>query len=198
MLKDMLAGVQKKVGDAFCILPIHPNHITVLSVVCSMVGAILIFSRDWVGMGFILLAFAFDGLDGAIARAKNLSSKFGAYLDGVCDRMVEFFAILPFILDMKYSLSAIIILFFGTCMLSFSKAYASHRGICDAKTAAGLKTILPRTERVLLVFLALGLYLNGNYEVEYLLWAIAVVSIVAFINLQLEAYSKAKRNEEGG
>jgi len=196
MIKDSLSDLQKKVGEILSFLPIHPNHITILSVVFAAFGAYFIFDKNWIGMLFILLAFAFDGLDGAIARAKKLSSKFGAYMDGICDRVVEFFVLLPFILDSNYVLPSALILFFGTCMTSFSKAYADHREVCDAKTAAKLRTLLPRTERVIAIFIALALYLNGNAEVNYLLWAISIASIIAFINLQLEAYYKAKKNEQ--
>lgn len=194
MLKKSMSGLQKKVGEMIAFLPLHPNHITILSVIFSIGGAYFIFERNWIGMIFVFLAFVCDGLDGAIARAKKLSSNFGAYLDGICDRLVEFFALLPLILDVQYTLPSVLILFFGTCMTSFSKAYADHRLVCDAKTAAGLRTLLPRTERVIGIFVALGLYLYGVVEVNYLLWVIAFASIVAFINLQFEAYNRRQKD----
>jgi len=190
MLKDSLLEIQKKVGSAFAFLPLHPNYITILSVLFSVLGAYFIFEKNFLGLICILFAFLFDGLDGAIARAKNLSSAFGAYLDGISDRLVEFFALLPVIMDANYMLPSVFILFFGTCMTSFSKAYADHRLVCDAKVASKLRTLLPRTERVIGIFIALGLYLSGVVEVVYLLWAIALLSIVAFINLQIEAYNR--------
>ncbi|MBV9550441.1 MAG: CDP-alcohol phosphatidyltransferase family protein [Alphaproteobacteria bacterium] len=49
----------------------------------------------WFGLG-LAFSFAFDGLDGAVARRTGRSSKFGGYLDAVIDRYQEiavFFAI---------------------------------------------------------------------------------------------------------
>ncbi len=195
MIKQSLEEFQKNVGEFFKWLPIHPNHITILSVVFAVFGAYFLFLQEWIGLLFFLFSFLFDGLDGAIARSKNITSKFGAYMDGICDRLSEFFALLPLILNAQYLLPALLVLFFGTCMTSFSKAYADHRGVCDAKIASCLKTLFPRTERVISIFIALILYLQQSEYLIYWIWICAFASIVAFINIQFEAYYKATRNE---
>jgi phosphatidylglycerophosphate synthase len=77
---------------------LSPNQVTVLGLVLVVAncGAWLA-HRDpfWFGLG-LALSFAFDGLDGAVARRTGKSSKFGGYLDAVIDRYQEiavFFAI---------------------------------------------------------------------------------------------------------
>lgn len=190
MLKKSFGGLQKQVGDAFRFVPFTPNQITVFSVFIAAVGSIYVYHKDPVGPLLCLLAFAIDGLDGAIARAKNLVSHFGAYLDGVSDRMVEFFSLLPLFLSTELMLPSLLTLFFGTCMTSFSKAYADHRGVVDRKTAANLKTILPRTERVTAIMLALVLYVLDYYvEAMWILWITAGLSAISFVGLQFEANS---------
>ena len=120
-------------GDFFKWLPCHPNDITILSFAAAIAGSYFIFLREPLGLAFFLLAFLFDGLDGAVARAKKLETAFGAYLDGILDRLVEFFALLPLFFNSTLMVPSLLVLFFGSCMTAFSKAYASHRGLMDAK-----------------------------------------------------------------
>lgn len=191
MIKNIFESSQEKIGEMLKPLPLHPNHITLLSVLLASVGAYFIFNKGAFGILLIFLSFACDGLDGAVARAKKLTSAFGAYLDGVSDRVVEFFALLPLILDANFMLPSVLALFFGTCMTSFSKAYASHRGVMDVAPAAKMRTILPRTERVIGIFIALILFVYGYLEYGYyLMWTIAALSIISFAGLQIEAYKK--------
>ena len=193
MLKNSLSGLQEKVGAAFAVLPFTPNQITVLSLLFGAAGAYFAYEKNVFALALFLVAFLLDGLDGAVARAKNMSSHFGAYLDGICDRLVEFFALLPFFFYSEFVFPALLSLFFGTCMHSFSKAYADHREVMDAKAAAGLKSFLPRTERVMGIFLALALLLFGEISYAwYLLWVVAVVSAGAFCVLQFRVFGAAK------
>ena len=123
-----------------------------------------------------------------MARAKKLTSAFGAYIDGICDRLAEFLALLPLFFYPEFLFPALLTLFFGSCMTSFSKAYASHRKLADEKKAAGMKTFMPRTERVIGILLVLALFLYGEVAYAwYLLWAIAAVSVLTFVLLQYEA-----------
>ena len=191
MIKNIFSGMQKNVGEFLKPLPLHPNHITILSALLAASGAYFVFEKNIFGILLIFLSFACDGLDGAVARAKNLSSSFGAYLDGMSDRLVEFFALLPLLFDATLMLPSLLLLFFGTCMTSFSKAYASHRGVMDADAAAKMKTILPRTEGVISIFIALIFFVLGYLQyAHYLLWLLAALSIISFIYLQIEACKK--------
>jgi phosphatidylglycerophosphate synthase len=77
---------------------LSPNQVTLLglALVVANCGAYLAHRNPfWFGLG-LALSFAFDGLDGAVARRTGKSSKFGGYLDAVIDRYQEiavFFAI---------------------------------------------------------------------------------------------------------
>jgi phosphatidylglycerophosphate synthase len=79
-------------------LRLSPNQVTVagLLLVLANCAAYAVW-RDpfWFGLG-LSFSFAFDGLDGAVARRTGRSSKFGGYLDAVIDRYQEaavFFAL---------------------------------------------------------------------------------------------------------
>lgn len=193
MMKNTFSGLQSKIGDIIKPLPLHPNDLTILSVVLAIIGAYFIFAMNPLGLVFIALSFATDMLDGALARAKNLVSNFGAYLDGITDRLVEFFALLPLFFVPQFLLPSLLVLFFGSVMTAFSKAYADHREVLDAKTASKLKTPLPRAERVIAIFIVLALFLYGYaFQALWLMWSLAAVSIFSFIYLQYAVY-KARR-----
>ncbi len=186
-IKSSLSKQQEKVGELFKWLPLHPNDITILSVVFAAAGAWFVWQQSILGPILFLLSFAMDGLDGAIARAKNLSSAFGAYLDGTCDRLVEFFALLPFLFSpiSGLFLPSLLTLFFGSVMTAFSKAYADHREAVEHKKAAKLSTLMPRTERVIGIFVAMLLFLQGmNNLLINLMWILAAGSILSFLWLQ--------------
>jgi phosphatidylglycerophosphate synthase len=200
MLRHLLSRYQLKVGKLFKWLPLHPNHITLLSIAFAALGFLFALQASALSLLSFLFAFLLDGLDGAIARAKSLSSSFGAYLDGISDRIVEFFAILSLLFFPSsgassyfafpsFLLPCALILFFGSCMTSFSKAYASHRKAVDCKQAEMLPTLLPRTERVIGIWVCLVLLFLGFYSLLfYLLWVLAIGSILSFLYLQLAVY----------
>ena len=188
MLKKKFSGLQSQVGNSLSWIPLHPNHITLLSLMFAALGSIMILFKAPLGVVMFLISFSLEGLDGAIARAKNLTTPFGAYLDGVSDRIVEFFALLPLFFDPTLILPALLTLFFGSCMISFSKAYASHRKLMDNKTASDMTTIFARTERNIGIFLVLVLVVYGYVlEAGILLWALAILSLASFIYLQEQA-----------
>lgn len=188
MLKEKGKKMQSDIGEMLKPLPLHPNHLTALSLIFAAIGSYFAFRNDMLAIVLFIMAFAFDALDGAVARAKNLASTFGAYMDGICDRLVEFLALLPLFFSPEFLFPALLTLFFGTCMTSFSKAYASHRKLTDEKTAASMKTFMPRTERAMGILLVLALFIYGEVMYAwYLLCAISAVSVLSFIILQYEA-----------
>ena len=195
-IKSSLSSPQEKVGQLLKWLPLHPNGITLLSVVLAAIGAWFVWQQSILGPILFLLSFAMDGLDGAIARAKNLSSAFGAYLDGVCDRVVEFFALLPFLFAPVPGLfvPSLLTLFFGSCMTAFSKAYADHREAVEHKMAAKLSTLLPRTERVIALFVAIFLYIQGMDALLIdIMWILAAGSILSFLWLQYAVWRAGEK-----
>ena len=167
MLKStpLAKPVSESLGRFFGWVPLHPNTITFFSIVFAAAGFVLFFYSQFLsGFIFFLLAFFLDAVDGAVARAKNLTSKKGAFLDGISDRLVEFFLILAFfisIADPTTQLMLVSILFFGTCMTSFVKAYAVHSGLLDNEAARRMPGILERAERSVLLLLGLGFWVVG-------------------------------------
>jgi len=162
-------------------LGITPNTLTVLGLILSFLTAVII-AQGWFLAGGLLVLFAgiFDMFDGAMARARNASTTFGAFFDSTLDRYSEsiilfgllFFALQkPVIQDrfwpFQYQQSLMIVLVFiatvGSFMVSYAKARAEGLGL-ECKTG-----LLARPERV--VILALGLLFGAVF------WALVILAI---------------------
>jgi CDP-diacylglycerol--glycerol-3-phosphate 3-phosphatidyltransferase len=69
------------------------NIITISRVILAFVAIGLLFTNNfdlfWVAFGLTVLVIWMDGLDGYVARKFNETSKFGALLDILSDRIVE-------------------------------------------------------------------------------------------------------------
>ena len=183
---EIAKSFSESLGKFFGWVPLHPNTITLLAVLFSMGGfTFFLFSQFTIGFVFFLLAFFLDAVDGAVARAKNLTTKNGAFLDGISDRLVEFFLILALFVSVSgivTQLTLLSILFFGTCMTSFVKAYSEHSGLLDHETAKKMPGLLERAERsVLLLLVVLLIVVSLESWVLYLLALIALLSLVTFL-----------------
>jgi len=195
MLKEIkiLKKQQQKIGNFLKFLPCEPNHLTLLSLLISILAVYFIFIKDMTGGLLVLVTFFLDALDGAVARAKKQTTPFGAYLDGMTDRIVEFFILFPFLIFDWSRIQAIIILFFGTCMHSFSKAYADHRKILKTEQVLEIKSFFGREERGLFIIFAIFLYLLNFFEYSYyLFWISAILSVIGFLFLEYKIYKKIK------
>ncbi len=72
---------------------ISPNQTTIVTFIVGIVAVILMFgaSRQNFLIGWALMHFnsVADGIDGELARLRHQSSEFGAYLDSVCDELLN-------------------------------------------------------------------------------------------------------------
>ena len=200
MLKSTKIGsdVSSFIGKLFGKLPVHPNSITILSVILALLGYLTWFSileNKVESLLLFALAFFFDAVDGAIARSKKMESKQGAFLDGIADRIVEFLLLLTlfkiYALNLQIQFALLIILFFGTAMTSFVKAYAEHQQMLKHEEALTMPGIFERTERsiALLVIFILGSL--GYFSLVYpLLLITAGLSSTTFIQRFWFVYTK--------
>ncbi len=82
--------LSRHLSVAFASTPLTPNHITALSFLMAMLGAVGLATTTpwvWVAAGVLIqIASILDGCDGEIARIKLLQSPQGAWLDTVLDR----------------------------------------------------------------------------------------------------------------
>jgi CDP-diacylglycerol--glycerol-3-phosphate 3-phosphatidyltransferase len=155
---------------------VHPNTITAIGTVCTVVAGIIYGTGHIMTAGWFLGVTAlFDVLDGTVARRSNKSSAFGAFLDSTLDRLADG-AVLGG-LAVFYALSAVhrsvpmVIVclagLIGAFLTSYTRARAEALGI-DAKVG-----MLQRPERIVLLSAPqafFGLTLNG--------WVLAVIIVI--------------------
>ncbi|MFA6328983.1 MAG: CDP-alcohol phosphatidyltransferase family protein [Candidatus Micrarchaeia archaeon] len=188
-LKSTSLGVsfQKASGELFSRLPLSANQITVCALLFALAGFYFASAHQPLfSLFFFILSGATDAIDGAVARARNEVSSRGAYIDGIIDRLVEFLFILSFAFYalpdfiLPLALTLALYLFFGTCMTSFATAYADHRKAAGAKKLAAQPGILPRAERLIILFIALALVPFCPSCSSFLLLAGAALSTITF------------------
>ena len=91
------------IGRALARVGFTPNLLTVIGVLLNLgVAAVIASDHPQLGGFLLLVARAFDMLDGAVARATGLTSDFGGFLDSTLDRYSEalvYGGILIYLLD---------------------------------------------------------------------------------------------------
>lgn len=179
-----------KIGLVFSKLRLSPNKWTMISLIPAIASAYYI-SQNLFIQGAILLIIAgfLDLIDGAVARVTGHVTKFGAYLDTIVDRYVEFlivfgliFATLPTFLIPAYIW--IFLYLFGGTMTTYAKAAAKEK--LDEEVKGG---ILERAERLFLLFVGL---LIGYFNPLYLVNMIVLLAILSNISA-LQRIWKAKK-----
>ncbi|MBI4301909.1 MAG: CDP-alcohol phosphatidyltransferase family protein [Chloroflexi bacterium] len=153
------SGVSRLMGPVARLLlkgGLSPNDVTALGFLLNMAAAALLATDHlrWGGI-LILVAGAFDLLDGVMARSGAQSTSFGALLDSTLDRYSE--VVLLFGLLILYvGNGAVTVLIYiavvGSLMVSYVRARAEGLGL---ECSAGWLTRGPRV-----IVLALGLLFN--------------------------------------
>jgi CDP-diacylglycerol--glycerol-3-phosphate 3-phosphatidyltransferase len=93
-LQAFRKGLARRVTDPVTAFlsrtPVTPNSLTVFSFLVTLTAAALVAQRHFIAGGLVVLfASVFDMFDGALARATNRVTKFGAALDSTLDRLSE-------------------------------------------------------------------------------------------------------------
>ena len=140
-------------------LGLTPNAITIVGFLGTCVAAAAAAAGAWVLAGILVIAFGiFDLFDGALARATNQTSKFGAFLDSTLDRTGENLVYVGIAVGCAARGFTL-----GVALAALAMATASvvtyARARAEAVGLHGEVGIAPRPER--LVVLAVGLILAG-------------------------------------
>lgn len=159
---------------------VTPNQVTMAGFAMVLVncGAYL-WHRDMFVLGVGLsLTYPFDALDGAIARRRKMSTRFGGYLDAVIDRYQEAAGYFAVALVTGWWLEVFLVTT-GCMLISYNKAAASVQAAVDNK---GWPDLMERARRTWLFCAALILenaiimpeWLGGSF-VRFTLCYIAVL-----------------------
>lgn len=185
----------RPVGRALGRTPLTPNSVTLLGVVIQAVVAWLILDGQLVTAGFVaVFSTILDVLDGALAKAKGLVTRFGAFLDSTTDRLSDalFFAPIAWLYgvspdtparDEPWVAATALVALIASFMVSYVKARAEGLGL-GAKVG-----IAERAERVALVIIALWF----NDLLPAILVVLAGLSIITVIQRMAYVYKQDAR-----
>lgn len=181
--RGFFAGFAGSVGRAVGALGIKPNHVTVLAVLVSAVGAFFLYSQHFIiGSLVVFLGAGLDFVDGAVARATNNITKTGGYLDSVLDRFVDFLVLLGIMAGFdqsKYWLVGSVALF-GAITTSYARARV-YEDIQPDKSVWS-RDLLQRSERYLLLLPALmahGILLRLGFDFEIIFWVLVIFAVLS-------------------
>ncbi len=187
MIKKKLMPLMKQLEQKASWIPLDPTTLTVMGLVFAVFGLVAAFDASTItSFVFFLFAFAIDAVDGLVARAKGLATKQGAFLDGIIDRLVEFCCIIALMAIYPWNtgqqIALIFVLFFGTAMTSFVKAYAEHSGMCSHEQAVTMPGLLERPERGILLMLLFALIILRMFSFAKMLpYVIALLAVSTFV-----------------
>jgi phosphatidylglycerophosphate synthase len=183
-----LKGIQKTVGSILSAIPLTPNQWTVLSLAVAVLAAAMIaYGELFSGLILFAVAGALDMVDGAVARARDQVTKYGGFIDGLADRFVEavflfsfmFYPLPEVIIDPRVWLASVV--FLGTCMPSFVRAYVDHKGVVPREKALAMGGLLERSERIIL--LVAGLAGGIIYSMEVFVYSLILISVFSLVTI---------------
>lgn len=161
-------------------LGVSPDAVTLLGTLGVLAGAVGFGARGELVAGTLVVAAfaAVDMVDGAMARARGYSTRFGALLDSTMDRVADgaIFGAIGYwyaTTGDRATVAAALTSLVAGQVVSYVKARAGSLGIdCDVGW-------VERPERLLLVGLgALGTGLGAGWALPVALWALAILSLV--------------------
>jgi CDP-diacylglycerol--glycerol-3-phosphate 3-phosphatidyltransferase len=144
-------GFLDAVGGFFNKIGLHPNTMTIIGLLGTLGGAVLLgFGHFTIGGLVILISGIFDALDGTMARLRNEPTRFGAFVDSVSDRYSDLgilAGLMAWFIQQEDWLTCglIYLAALGTVMVSYVKARAESLGY-TAKVG-----MLTRVERFLVI-----------------------------------------------
>ena len=171
-------------SKALARIRITPNALTILGLVF---GVLLYMNANAIWAPLILvISLICDGVDGSLAIITGKSSKWGALLDSVVDRLTEVFWILAL-----YSLGVDSKILIAVLILASAQEYLRARAGGVGLTQVGVVTVAERPVRASFVFIALVAF-NLNLEmlnqitfVWLILQAISFLTVAKFVAAKL-------------
>jgi CDP-diacylglycerol--glycerol-3-phosphate 3-phosphatidyltransferase len=156
---------------------ITPNALTFINLALNIIAAYFIAAGHLLlGGVLVLVAGLFDLLDGALARFTEQTTRFGAVLDSVVDRISEAAILCGLLIwyipqgEASLEIVLIFVVLIGSFLISYIRARAEGLGW---QCQVGLFT---RAERV--IVLAIGLLVNQIFIVLCILVVLVFITVV--------------------
>ncbi|MGI5237527.1 phosphatidylinositol phosphate synthase [Dactylosporangium sp. CA-139066] len=195
--KAGLARVLDPVAAALLRAGVTPNAVTVAGTVGVLVGALGFATRGYLFAALVIITLSCftDMIDGAMARRRGITNKFGALLDSSMDRIADgaIFGSVAFYYATQHQprvvAAALLCLLTGQ-VVSYVKARAEGLGFtCNVG-------IIERAERLIGIGIGGLLWKFGvPYGLEVVMWLLAALSIVTIGQRIATVYRQANAPE---
>ncbi len=193
----------ERLGRSLARTGISPNQVTMLGLALVLANCALYLWLENHALFALLLAvaFAFDALDGAVARITERTTLFGGYLDAVIDRYQEVAVFMSIAIVSGYWWPAMAALT-GSLLISYHKARAAIEVPIDNVKWPDL---MERFERIIFICLALLIESATRNWLDleptalyYLLILLAILTHATAVQRFHRARQQIKRHEEEG
>ncbi|WP_375686984.1 CDP-alcohol phosphatidyltransferase family protein [Pseudooceanicola sp. LIPI14-2-Ac024] len=157
LIKHVLDPLWEKASTPLVKAEMTPNQVTLTGLGLIVVGSALYLwhQSDLLFGLWLAVSFAFDALDGAVARRRDMRSKSGGYLDAMVDRYQEL-AVLAAIAHVHDLWPLAMLAFAGSVITSYAKARVALETEISNE---GWPELFERLERV--IYLCLMLVIAG-------------------------------------
>jgi CDP-diacylglycerol---glycerol-3-phosphate 3-phosphatidyltransferase len=202
-LRPALSRVLTPVGHALARTPLTPNAITIIGTIGVAAGALALFPGGHLFAGTLVCTVfvLFDMFDGALARVKGTSGKFGAFLDSTLDRVADaaifsglacYYVLQGPSTNNRILAGVALFCLVAGALVSYAKARAQGLGLrCDAGIAE-------RPERMVTILVASGLYgLGVPFILPIGLWLLAAASAFTFGQRVVAVHQSAAADAAG-
>jgi CDP-diacylglycerol--glycerol-3-phosphate 3-phosphatidyltransferase len=186
-LRQVFKGIIEPTASLLSRIGLGANALTIIGCLMNIgVGIVIATGRLRLGGALLIVASAFDALDGSLARQIGRPTRFGAFLDSVLDRVSESAILLglavwymgqPGMIEEILAYIALV----GSMLVSYTRARAEGLQI---ECKVGLFT---RVERCIILIAALLLNLTGPA-----LWILAVGTMLTTIHRIVHTYLQIK------
>ena len=163
-----------------------PNKLTVLRVI--MVPFFVFFmltdvggaANKWIALVIFCVASLTDMLDGKIARARNLVTNFGKFMDPLADKLLVCSAMICLIPSGKLAAWIVIVIIAREFIISGFRLVASDAGIVIAASYWGKFKTVSQMFMIIVLIAALG----GAFDMigTILIWVSLILTIVSLFD----------------
>jgi phosphatidylinositol phosphate synthase len=180
-VQDWVRAQAIKVMRRLVNLPLTPNAITVTGLLFTVVVAYLAGAGNLFAAGVVLgVSSVTDIADGALARARDAATDYGAFFDSLLDRIGEAvigIGIIVYYVNHGHSMEGALLVYLSICgalMVSYARARAEGLGLWSDDLSVGF---MARPERI--VMTCAGLILTpwfGLWILSASLWVLIVTT----------------------
>lgn len=165
---------------------ISPNILTLVGSIPSLLFFVFLLNHWYVAALLIFIGNAFDMVDGMVARKYNKTTAFGGFLDSFMDRISDFLIITAFAFSdiVRWDIAAPLLLF------AYLTSYARSRGELANNTVSFALGLIERTERLILIFLALLFY---TLSPNLLIFDLNLAEVLFLLTSALSLYTVLQR-----